>query len=580
MQEYEKLGAFYLGRPVDPASGQTLPEPLLYDAKDLTTHAVILGMTGSGKTGLGVGLLEEAAIDGIPVIAIDPKGDLGNLLLDLSRAPAAGFRALGRCGRSPAQGDTIAEHAAAKAALWRDGLASWDQEPARIARYAAAADRVIYTPGSRAGTPLAVLRSFAAPAPAVIADPDAMRQRVQGAVAGLCALLDLDPDPLRSRDHILLASILDHAWRAGRDLGLADLIRQIQAPPFEQVGVFDLESFYPQRDRQSLAMMLNNLLASPSFSVWAEGQPLDIDGLLRAPDGRPRVSVLSIAHLGDTERMFFVTTLLNELVSWMRAQPGTTSLRALLYMDEVFGYFRPAPSRRPRSRCSPCSSRRGPSASGWCWPPRTRSTSTTRPCPTPAPGSWGACRPSATRAGARRPRQGGRVRRGELRPRVDGARPGGLAGPTVPPEQRPRGRAGALRHALGAVVPGRTADAAADPAADGRAAGSPPGCRGRRQPVHGRGAAHGQAGHRRGVGGHRASARAGRGRRTVPGREHIGTGGGPPAVPPHALGRGVPALRQRAGGSRYLADGSSGGAGADLLDVALGRRPTRCRSTC
>ncbi|MEZ4387727.1 MAG: DUF87 domain-containing protein [Candidatus Krumholzibacteriia bacterium] len=350
MQDYEKLGAFYLGRPVDAASGQTLAEPLLYDAKDLTTHAVILGMTGSGKTGLGVGLIEEAAIDGVPVIAIDPKGDLGNLLLAFPDLRPADFEPWIDPAAAQRKGRTVAEHAAATAAQWREGLAGWDQQPDRIARYVAAADRVIYTPGSRAGTPLAVLRSFAAPTAAVAADPDALRQRVQGAVSGLCTLLDVDADPLRSRDHILLASLLDHAWRDGRDLGLADLIRGIQAPPFEQVGVFDLESFYPQRERLGLAMALNNLLASPSFGVWAEGQPLDIDGLLHAPDGRPRVSVLSIAHLGDTERMFFVTTVLNELVAWMRAQPGTGSLRAILYIDEVFGYAPPSanpPAKEP-----------------------------------------------------------------------------------------------------------------------------------------------------------------------------------------------------------------------------------------
>jgi len=348
--DYEKLGAFYLGRPVDADTGAPRREPLLYDAKDLTTHAVILGMTGSGKTGLGVALIEEAAIDGVPVLAIDPKGDLGNLLLAFPDLAPADFEPWIDPAEAQRKGRTPAEQARATADLWRAGLADWDQSPERISRFVAAADRIIYTPGSRAGVPLAVLRSFAAPLPAVRDDAEARRERIQGAVAGLCALLGLDADPLRSRDHILLASIFEHAWRDGRDLNLADLIRQIQAPPFAQVGVFDLESFYPARDRLALAMTINNLLASPSFGVWAEGQPLEIAGLLRAPDGRPRVSVVSIAHLNDAERMFFVTTLLNELVAWMRGQPGSGSLRAVLYLDEVFGYAPPTanpPSKQP-----------------------------------------------------------------------------------------------------------------------------------------------------------------------------------------------------------------------------------------
>jgi DNA helicase HerA-like ATPase len=348
--DYEKLGAFYLGRRYDPEENETTQELVLYDSKDLTTHAVIVGMTGSGKTGLGVAILEEAAIDGIPVIAIDPKGDLGNLLLTFPRLEPGDFRPWIDESDATRKGRTPDEHARKTAEMWRQGLADWGQPPERIARLAGAAERTIYTPGSRAGRPLAVLRSFAAPPAAVLEDEEALRDRIGSAAASLLGLVGIDADPIRSREQILLATLLERAWRAGRDLDLPTLIHQIQSPPVERVGVFELESFYPSKDRFELAMALNNLLASPGFAVWTEGEPLDIPSLLHGPDGSPRTSVLSIAHLDDAQRMFFVTLLLSELVAWMRTQPGTGGLRALLYMDEVFGYLPPTanpPSKIP-----------------------------------------------------------------------------------------------------------------------------------------------------------------------------------------------------------------------------------------
>ncbi len=351
MKDYEKLGAFYLGRRFDPASGRAVAdEPLLYDAKDLTTHAVIVGMTGSGKTGLAVGLLEEAAIDGIPVIAIDPKGDLGNLLLAFPDLAPADFEPwidpaeATRAGRTPAQqAETVAQG-------WRDGLAEWDQEPARIARFAAAAERVLYTPGSTAGRPLAALRSLAPPGPKLLADAEALRERVLGSVSSLLGLAGIDADPLRSREHVLLSSLIERAWREGRSLDIAALVREVQRPPIAQVGALDLETFFPAGDRMQLALALNNVLASPAFAAWSEGDPLDIARLLYTESGRPKLSVISIAHLSDAERMFAVTLLLSELVGWMRTQPGSASLRAILYMDEVFGFFPPVanpPSKTP-----------------------------------------------------------------------------------------------------------------------------------------------------------------------------------------------------------------------------------------
>ncbi|QDU95674.1 ATP-binding protein [Lignipirellula cremea] len=350
MQDFEKLGAFYLGKQYDMGEKKRLDDLLLYDAKDLTTHGMCVGMTGSGKTGLCLSLLEEAAIDGIPAIAIDPKGDLGNLMLTFPGLTAEEFRPWIDEGEALRQGLSADEYAAHTAAQWKEGLAEWGQDGARIERLKQAADVAIYTPGGGAGLQLTVLRSFSAPGPAVVADGEAFRDLISGAVSGLLALLKIDADPIRSREFILLSNILDAAWKTGRNLTLPQLIHSIQSPPFEKVGFIDLESFYPQKDRFELAMALNNLLASPAFASWMEGEPLDIQKLLYTPEGRPRLAILSIAHLTDAERMFFVTILLNELVAWMRNQPGSNSLRALLYMDEVFSYFPPTanpPSKKP-----------------------------------------------------------------------------------------------------------------------------------------------------------------------------------------------------------------------------------------
>lgn len=349
MNAYEKLGVFYLGREVD-ANGKLTPNPILYESKDLTTHAVCVGMTGSGKTGLCLSLLEEAALDQIPAILIDPKGDLGNLMLTFPDLKPADFRPWIDESVAVRKGVTADQFAADTAATWAKGLASWDQDGERIRRLRAAADVAIYTPGGDAGLPLTVLRSFDAPAATLVDDAEAFHDRVVGAVSGLLVLVGIDPDPIQSREHILLTTIVDGAWRQGRNLDLAALIREVQSPAFDRVGVFDLESFFPAKERFELAMRLNGVLASPGFAAWMKGDPLDVDRLLYAPDGRPRLAILSIAHLGERERMFFVTMLLNEMVAWMRGKSGTSSLRALLYMDEVTGYLPPTanpPSKPP-----------------------------------------------------------------------------------------------------------------------------------------------------------------------------------------------------------------------------------------
>jgi uncharacterized protein DUF87 len=340
MQEFEKLGAFYLGRPYDLEHKKPKEGLLLYDSKDLVTHAVCVGMTGSGKTGLCITLLEEAAIDSIPAIIIDPKGDLSNLLLTFPNLSPEDFTPWTNEG----------EDATQKAQQWKDGLASWGQDGDRIKRLRDAAEFRIYTPGSNAGIPVSILKSFDAPSETVRQDSELLAERINTTATSLLGLIGITADPLRSREHILISNILHQEWSNGRNLDIAALIQQIQTPSITKVGVMELDSFFPAGDRLELAMALNHLLASPSFASWMEGEPLDVQQLLYNSAGKPRLSIFSIAHLGDAERMFFVSLLLNQVLGWMRAQSGTTSLRAILYMDEIFGYFPPVanpPSKLP-----------------------------------------------------------------------------------------------------------------------------------------------------------------------------------------------------------------------------------------
>jgi hypothetical protein len=349
-EDFEKLGVFYLGRPYDLATKQSKPGWLLYDSKDLVTHAVCVGMTGSGKTGLCIGLLEEAAIDGIPALIIDPKGDLANLMLSFPQLRGEDFAPWINEDDARKKGLSPADYATQQAEMWKKGLGDWGQSGERIQKLRNAADMVVYTPGSNAGIPVSILKSFAAPSQEILDDAEMLRERISTMVTSLLGFVGVEANPIKSREHILLSTILDRTWKAGQDLDLATLIQQIQTPPVAKIGVLDLDSFYPSQERFALAMQLNNLLAAPGFSAWLEGQPLDVGQMLHSPGGKPRLAIFSIAHLNDAERMFFVTLLLSQTLGWVRAQSGTTSLRAILYMDEIFGYFPPVanpPSKQP-----------------------------------------------------------------------------------------------------------------------------------------------------------------------------------------------------------------------------------------
>jgi hypothetical protein len=349
VETYEKLGRFYLGREMEPGSEKPEGELLLYDSKDLVTHGVVLGMTGSGKTGLCLALLEEAAMDNIPAIIIDPKGDIANLLLAFPDLAAADFLPWVNEDDAARKGVTVEESAEKTAALWKSGLAGWGQGPERVRQFREKVDINIFTPGSSAGIPVSILSSLEAPPFEIVDDAEAFAEQIVNTVVSLLALVGVRNEAETS-EAVLLSTIFQNAWRAGDNLTLESLIRHIQSPAFDKVGVMDLETFLPAKARMDLALKFNSLVASPGFAAWLQGAPLDIARMLHDPAGKPRISIFSIAHLSDSDRMFFVSLLLNQMLGWMRRQKGTTSLRALLYMDEIFGYLPPSanpPSKRP-----------------------------------------------------------------------------------------------------------------------------------------------------------------------------------------------------------------------------------------
>jgi hypothetical protein len=337
-----------LGGQVDPATHHRGEQPTKISSSDLTTHGVIVGMTGSGKTGLGVVLIEECLDAGIPTLLIDPKGDLTNLCLLFPELAPTDFEPWVNAGDAATAGLSVADFAAKQAGAWRDGLAGWGIGPERIGALQGKAGFTIYTPGSQAGVPLNIVGSLQVPAGD--ADPEIVGDEVEGFVSGLLSLIGIEADPLSSREHILLSNLIQHAWGQGQSLDLAALVGQVQQPPMRMLGVIELDSFFPPADRTALAMRINGLLASPSFAAWAAGPPIDIESMLHTSDGKPRCAIVTTAHLSDEERQFATTLILSKLVTWMRRQSGTTDLRTLLYMDEVAGYLPPTampPTKKP-----------------------------------------------------------------------------------------------------------------------------------------------------------------------------------------------------------------------------------------
>jgi len=343
------MSSLFIGKEVDPASG-ALGSRVDLDPADLLTHGLIVGMTGSGKTGLAIALIEEVLRQGVPVLAIDPKGDLGNLLLLFERLDAASFAPWIDPEAARRAGKTADAAAQETAAAWTKGLAEWGLSAADVATLKQSRDAVVYTPGSTSGVPLNILQSLGAPSVPFDSAAEDLRDEIAGIAAGLLGLLGIEADPLQSREHILLSALIEAAWRKGQGLTLESLITSVGTPPMDKLGALPLESVFPAGDRQGLMMSLNNLLASPSFAAFRAGEPLDVEKLLRGPQGKPRLSIVYTAHLSDEERLFVTALLLDKVKTWMRRQPGTSELRALVYMDEVFGYFPPHPANPPTKR--------------------------------------------------------------------------------------------------------------------------------------------------------------------------------------------------------------------------------------
>jgi hypothetical protein len=346
-------GKFYIGRSYDLKKGDTTSTKTLYDPEDLTTHGVVVGMTGSGKTGLCIDILEEAALQGIPALIVDPKGDISNLLLHFPKLSPADFQPWIDPTEARHSKKSVEKMAGEISELWKNGLSKWDIEPDRIEKVRQAVEYAVYTPGSDSAIPVNIMASLQAPTLDWDDNREALRQEISSTVTAILGLVGIQADPVKSREHILLSNIFEVAWEGGQDLDMASLIAHIQSPPFEKLGALELKKFYPEDDRFELAMSLNNLLAAPAFQAWTEGIPLDIGTLLWSPDGKPRHSVFYLAHLPEAERIFFVTLLLTAVEAWMRTQGGTHALKALLYFDETLGFLPPVekpPSKEPMIR--------------------------------------------------------------------------------------------------------------------------------------------------------------------------------------------------------------------------------------
>jgi Helicase HerA, central domain len=341
-------GSFHIGHVIDPATGTPGSDEVVIGSADLTTHGVVTGMTGSGKTGLAVVLLEEARLAGIPTLVLDPKGDMTNLALVFPDLQPASFRPWVSEADAQAAGVEVDDYAEKQATVWREGLAGSGIGPERLQALKDAGDVTIYTPGSTAGVALNIVGSLEAPSLDWGTDAETLRDEIGGTVTSLLALVGIQADPLSSREHVLLSNLIENAWRAGRNLDLGSLIGEIQTPPIRKLGVFEIDQFFPPADRTKLAFTLNGLIASPTFAAWGEGEPLDPQKLLFTADGKPRCAVIYLAHLSEEERQFVVTLVFSKLVTWMRGQEGTPDLRALAYMDEVFGYLPPTASPPPK----------------------------------------------------------------------------------------------------------------------------------------------------------------------------------------------------------------------------------------
>jgi hypothetical protein len=354
--DIDRKGTFYLGKVHDLEKGETVGPEVMYKSVDLTTHGFCVGMTGSGKTGLCVCVAEEAALQGIPVVAIDLKGDISNLLLSFPELDDASFTRWVPPAEAAKKDMTVEEYGADRAELWRKGLADSGIDGTRIKRLHDAVEFRLYTPGSDAGLPINIISSFRCPALDWDTEAETLHDKIATTVSAILGLVGFDTDPVKSTEHAFLSNVFEYRWREKKDITFEGLIYDIQNPPFDRLGALPTDEVFGEKERKKLALAVNNILASPTFKYWTAGVVgLDFDEISRVAVRdeiettvkKPAVSVFYLAHLDDAERMFFITLLAQELVGWMRRQPGAADLAMLFYLDEIFGYLPSYPYNPP-----------------------------------------------------------------------------------------------------------------------------------------------------------------------------------------------------------------------------------------
>ncbi|UCE28236.1 MAG: ATP-binding protein [Candidatus Coatesbacteria bacterium] len=356
MADIDEKGKFYLGKEHDLEKGETVGPEVLYKSADLTTHGFCIGMTGSGKTGLCICVAEEAALQGIPIVAIDLKGDISNLLLAFPELDDASFARWVPPAEAAKKGMTIEEYGADRAELWRKGLAASGIDGVRIKRLHDTVEFRLYTPGSDAGLSINIMSSFRCPALDWETDGETLHDKIATTVSAVLGLIGFDPDPVKSTEHVFLSNVFEYRWREKKDITFEGLIHDVQNPPFDRLGALPTDEVFAEKDRKKLALAVNNMLASPTFKYWTAGDVgLDFDeinrvavrGEIDSTARKPAVSVFYLAHLDDSERMFFIALLAQELVGWVRQQPGAADLSMLFYLDEIYGYLPSYPYNPP-----------------------------------------------------------------------------------------------------------------------------------------------------------------------------------------------------------------------------------------
>jgi hypothetical protein len=317
-------------------------------ADHLVTHAVVVGMTGSGKSGLVMVMAEEALRARVPVLMIDVKGDLPNLLLSFADFDARHYTSWFAQQATAEEAGELASKCAAERA---ENFRQWNLSESDLAAFATNTQIRLITPGANSGESLHVLSSLEKRSPRWDTDPEAARSALSAAVSLVLRLLGRDPEPARSKEHVLLSVLAERRLLAGQNAELPALMQDVKSPPIAEVGALPISEFMKKSERLKLAASLNTLLASPTFASWRQGAALDVQSWL-TPDatGRTPAVILSVAHLDDEERALVLGVVLEDVLSWVRSLPGSQQLKALVMFDEVYGFLPPHPANPPTKR--------------------------------------------------------------------------------------------------------------------------------------------------------------------------------------------------------------------------------------